>query len=98
MKRFYQIKSFIILAVLRESVYRVCWAHLRVIAPGQHSSFQRNVAAVRAVGHTVSDLTGPRFEPQTSRSRDERVNADFIFQRIVAFVLSMTTAHELVCG
>ena len=24
---------------------------------------------------TVSDLTGPRFEPQTSRSRDERVTA-----------------------
>ena len=27
----------------------------------------------RAVGNTVFDLTGPRFEPQTSRSRDERV-------------------------
>ena len=27
------------------------------------------------VGNTVSDLTGPRFEPQTSRSRDERVTA-----------------------
>ena len=29
----------------------------------------------RAVGNTVSDLTGPRFEPLTSRSRDERVTA-----------------------
>ena len=29
----------------------------------------------RAVGNTVSDLTGPRFEPQTPRSRDERVTA-----------------------
>ena len=29
----------------------------------------------RAVGNTVFDLTGPRFEPQTSRSRDERVTA-----------------------
>ena len=27
------------------------------------------------VGNTVFDLTGPRFEPQTSRSRDERVTA-----------------------
>ena len=27
----------------------------------------------RAVGNTVSDLTGPRFEPQTSRTRKERV-------------------------
>ena len=29
----------------------------------------------RAVGNTVSDLTGPRFETQTSRSRDECVTA-----------------------
>ena len=29
----------------------------------------------RAVGNTVSDLTGSRFESQTSRSRDERVAA-----------------------
>ena len=28
----------------------------------------------RAVGNTVSNLTGPRFEPQTYRSKDERVN------------------------
>ena len=26
----------------------------------------------QAVGNTVSDLTGPRFEPQISCSRDER--------------------------
>ena len=29
----------------------------------------------RAVGNTLFDLTGPRFEPQTSCSRDERVTA-----------------------
>ena len=27
----------------------------------------------RAVGNTVPDLTAPRFKPQTSRSRDERL-------------------------
>ena len=27
------------------------------------------------IGNTVSDLTGLRFEPQTSRSRDERIKA-----------------------
>ena len=27
----------------------------------------------RAVGNSVFNLTGPRFEPQISRSRDERV-------------------------
>ena len=43
-----QIKSNLsfILAVVRRSVKRVCGAHLRVTAPGQHSSFRRNVAAV----------------------------------------------------
>ena len=37
---------FIILAELRESVYRVCGTHLRVIAPGQISIFRRKVAEV----------------------------------------------------
>ena len=37
-------------------------------ACGQHSSFRRNI-------ETVSDMTGARFEPQTSRSRDEPVTA-----------------------
>ena len=40
------MKSFIILTGLRRSVWRVGGAHLLVIAPGQHSSFWRNVAAV----------------------------------------------------
>ena len=42
---------------------------------GLHSSFRRNIAALRAVGNAVSDLTGPTFETRTSRSRDERVTA-----------------------
>ena len=29
----------------------------------------------QAVGNTGPDLTGPRFKPRTSRSRDERVAA-----------------------
>ena len=41
-----QIKSFMILCVLRRSMQRVCGAHLRVIAPLQHSFFRRNVAMV----------------------------------------------------
>ena len=69
------IKSFVVLAVIRRSLQRVGGAHLRVIAPGQHSSFRRNVAAVPAVGKTVSDLTGPRFERPTSCSKEERVIA-----------------------
>ena len=40
-----KIKSFIILAALGRSVKRVGGAHLRVIAPGQHSFLGRNIAA-----------------------------------------------------
>ena len=36
----------------------------------------------RAVGNTVSDLTGPRFEPLTSRSRDERVTVHILHANI----------------
>ena len=41
-----QIKSFIILAVLGQSVQRVGGAYLCVIAPKQHTFFRKNVAAV----------------------------------------------------
>ena len=34
----------------------------------------------RAVGNTVFDLTGPRFEPSTSHSRDERITARPIYR------------------
>ena len=41
------------------------------LRPGNTAPFQEMSQRWRAVGNTVSDLTGPRFEPQTSRSRDE---------------------------
>ena len=51
--------------------------HLHVIAPGQHSSsYRRNVTAVASPWKLpASDLTDPRFEPQTCRSKDECVTA-----------------------
>ena len=45
------------------------------LCPGSTAPFEEMSQQWRAVGNTVSDLTGPRFEPQTSRSRDERVTA-----------------------
>ena len=53
--------------------------HFRVIAPGNPASFEETSLRWRAIVNTVSDLTGPRFEPQTSRSRDERVNCPILF-------------------
>ena len=42
-------------------------AHLRSLAPGQHSSGESS-QRWRAVGDTVSNLKVPGFEPQTSRT------------------------------
>ena len=42
---------------------------------GQRSSFREILQRWRASCNTVSDLTDPRFEPETSRFRDERVTA-----------------------
>ena len=63
------------LAALRRSMQQVCGAHLRVIASRQRSFFQRNVAAVASPCNIMSDLTGPRFEHQTSRSKNKYVSA-----------------------
>ena len=46
-----------------------------LLRPGNTASFEEMSQWWRAVGNTVSDLTGPRFKPQTSRSRDKRVTA-----------------------
>ena len=51
---------------------RPIYASLRL---GNTVSFKEMSQRWRAVGNTASDLTGSRFEPQTSRSRDERVTA-----------------------
>ena len=45
------------------------------LRPGNTALFEEMLQRWRAVGNTVSDLTGSRFEPQTSRSRNERVTA-----------------------
>ena len=45
------------------------------ISQSSVAPFQDMLQRWQAVGKTVSDLTGPRFEPPTSRSRDERITA-----------------------
>ena len=53
---------------------RVYGTHTRVIAPaGYEVTFEEMSLRWRAVGNTESDLTGPRFDPKTSRCRDECV-------------------------
>ena len=43
------------------------------LLPGNTAPFEEMLQRWQSVGSTVSSLTGPRFEPQTSRSRDESV-------------------------
>ena len=55
----------IILAVLRRMMYcEFAGPFLRHCACGQHSSFQRNVAAVASRSSTMSNLAGSIFVPQ----------------------------------
>ena len=53
----------------------LAWICRSVLRPVNRASFEEMSQRWRVVGNTVSDLTGPRFESQTSRSRDERVTA-----------------------
>ena len=45
------------------------------LRPGNTAPFEEMSQQWRAISNTLSDLTGPRYEPQTFRSRDERVTA-----------------------
>ena len=45
------------------------------LRPGYTVPFEEMLQRWRAVGNTLSDLTGPIFESQTSRPRDESVAA-----------------------
>ena len=45
------------------------------LRPGDTALFKAMSQRWQAVGNVVSDLIGPRFEPQIYRSRDEHVTA-----------------------
>ena len=45
------------------------------LRPCNTATFEDMLLQWQAVGNTASDLTSPRFELPTSRSRDERVTA-----------------------
>ena len=73
---FFTTKFFVLLAVVRQSVLRVCRAHLRIIAPaGNTASFEEMLQQLQAVSSTVSDLTGPKFDSHTFHFSDKLVTA-----------------------
>ena len=61
------VKSFTVLAVWRQGVWRVCAARLSVVASRQHSFFLGGVTAVVSCWQRYV-----RFRPRVSRSKDGR--------------------------
>ena len=56
------------------------------LLPGNTDPFEEMSQRRRAAGDTASDLIGPNFETQASRSRDERVTAQLTrFQKLMVF-------------
>ena len=87
-----QIESFILLAVLRFA--KACNEFAGPIFTSLHpgtAPFEEMSERWRAVGNTVSDLTGPRFEPQTFHSKDESVTqrptARYFYYKIVVILV-----------
>ena len=68
----YQI--FIILALYAEAFSTSGGAHLRGLTPGQHSLKKKTSQRYLAVDDTVSYLTGPGVETQTSRTDSDVLN------------------------
>ena len=68
-------KSFIYSLYYAEACNELAGLISTTLRPGSKPSFKEMSQRWRAIGNTVSDLTGPRFEPRTSRSRDKRITA-----------------------
>ena len=74
--RIYQIKSFIIYSLHHaEACKEFAGLISASLRQGNTAPFKEKSHQGRTVGSKVSDLIGPGFEPQTYRSRDERVTA-----------------------
>ena len=58
-----------------ETCNKLAWPISMSLCPGNTAPFEEMLQRWRAVGNTVSNLTGTKFEPQISRSRDKRVTA-----------------------
>ena len=78
---------FIILEVLRRSVYRVVGPISADWRPGITAAKKRRRSGEALRLATLSDLTDPRFEPQTSRIDSVRLTTDltclFLFDHLL---------------
>ena len=58
-----------------KACYKLATPKFASLRPGNTAPLEETLHRWRAVGNTVSDLTGPRFEPQNPSSGGERVTA-----------------------
>ena len=72
------------------------WAHLRCLAPGQHSS-EETSQLWQGVDDTVSDLTDPGFEPQSSRTDRSVLTTKLRLFKVLIFDYSMTQVKFFNC-
>ena len=69
------IKSLLYSLYYAEACNELAGLNSASMRPRNTASFEEMSQRWRVVGNTVSDLTRPRFVPQTSRSRNESVTA-----------------------
>ena len=67
-----QIKYF---NILTEACNEIAGPTSASLCPGSTALYEEMSQRWRAIGNTASDLTDLRFEPQTSRSRDDQLHA-----------------------
>ena len=82
------VKSNLLLYSLQytEACYEFAGPISASVRPGNTATFEEMSQRWRAVGNTVPDLTGRKFELQTNRSRDEGVTARPTVRNIIEFV------------
>ena len=93
-----QIKSYLSLCSLyyAEACIKFAGPISASLRPGNTASFEEMSQRWRAVGNSESNLIGPRFESQTSSSRNERVTAWPTSLKVLFFVLQARSVHTLV--
>ena len=73
--KYSQIKSSLYSLYYAEACNKFAGSIFASLRPSNAASLEEMSQRWRVVGNTVFDLTGTRFEPNTSRSRDESVTA-----------------------
>ena len=64
------------------------------LRPSNTAPFEKMSKQWKAVGNTVSDLTGSRFAPQTSCSQDERATLDQLASHLTSYQVKLQLYYK----